>query len=380
MKNLKKKHVKKMALKQDNQSIKDFKITNRILSSLRKTQAPLIAILGGMLIGAIILLLSGHNPITAYVELFIGAFGGADNANLASTISRAAPIVGMAMCAVIAFRAGFTNIGGEGQLIIGGITAALVGVYFPLPNPILLPVTILLAALAAGLYALIAAFMQFKFRVPLLISTLLMNYPAKIFATYLVTNPFKDVPSFTNQTYMVTEGIRFPLIVPHTQLHAGIFITVAIVIMVIFIDRQTVIGYKIRMTGLNKRFANYGGIDVTKLGYRVMFTSGAIAGIVGAIEVLGITYRYVDGALALPMYAWNGLMAALLVESNPFGALLAGFFFSALQTGGFGMERNTAVARELSRVLQALIIMLVAVSPSLSLIQQKMKWKKKNES
>lgn len=335
-------------------------LRNRLRGALRGLLPPLIAIVGGMLIGALIMLITGHNPILAYGAMIEGAVGGRNAANLVSTLNRAAPIVGMGIAAAIAFRAGFFNIGGEGQLVLGGAAAALVAVYVPLPAPLLMVAAIVAAGLAGGLYALLAAFFEFQFNVPLLVSTLLLNYPARFFTAYLVTHPFRDVPSGMNQTFMVPEAVRFTLLGPRTQLHAGLFLTLAIVLIAAFTIDRTVPGYRVRMTGLNRRFAQYGGVDVKRLGYGAMFFSGAVAGVVGAIEVLGVLYRYIDGALTLPLYAWTGIMAALLSGSSPLGVLVAGLFFSAIQTGGFGMERNADVAREVARVLQAVIIMLIA--------------------
>jgi len=327
-------------------------------------QAPLIAIIGGLLIGALIMLITGHNPVNAYSEMLEGAIGGRNSANLVSTINRAAPIVGMGIAASIAFRAGMFNIGGEGQLVLGGTAAALAAVYLPLPPLLLVPASLLAAALAGGLYALMAAFFNFKFNVPLLVCTLLLNYPARYFTSYLVTHPFRDVASGMNQTFQVPADVRFALLGNQTQLHAGLFITLTIVILAALIINRTVPGYEVRMTGLNARFSRYGGIGAKKVGYWAMFLSGAVAGTVGAIEILGVIYRYVDGALTLPLYAWTGIMTALLSGSSPLGVLAAGLFFSAVQTGGFGMERKTDVVRELSRVLQAIIIMLVAARAS----------------
>jgi simple sugar transport system permease protein len=320
-------------------------------------QAPLLAILGAVLIGAIIMVITGHNPLQAYWAMLEGAVGGQ---NLAATLSRAAPIVGMGLAAAVAFRAGFFNLGGEGQLVLGALTTALVAIYLPLPGPLLLPLAMLAAAMVAGLYAWLAAFFQLRFNVPLLISTLLLNYPARFFASYMVTHPFRDVPSGMPQTYLVPIAVNLPSLSQDDRLHAGLFITLGLVLLAAFVIQRTVVGYEIRMAGLNANFVRYGGVDLPRLGYRVMFASGAIAGIVGAIEVLGVHQRYIDDALTSPLYAWVGLMTALLSGSNPLGVLVAGLFFSAVQTGGFALERATEVPRELSRVLQALIILLVA--------------------
>lgn len=336
----------------------------RLRQTWRAAQAPLLAVLGAILIGGVIIAIMGFNPFQAYWEMFKGAFFGKNMTNLASTLNRAMPIVGMGLTAAVAFRAGFFNLGGEGQMVLGGVTAALVALNLPMLGRLGLPAALLSAAVVGGLFAVLAAFFQFRFNVPLLISTLLLNYPARYFASYLVTHPFRDIPSGMNQSYMIPAGARFPLLVTGTQLHAGIFLTLALVIAAVWVIQRTVPGFEMRIAGQNPRFAVYSGINLRGLGYRVMFISGAIGGLVGAIEVLGVHYRFIDDSLTSPLYAWTGVMTALLSGSNPLGVLLAGSFFSAIQTGGFGMERGSEVPRELARVVQALIIMLVAARSS----------------
>ena len=159
---------------------------------------------------------------------------------------------------------------------------------------------------------------------------------------------------------MIPKSVWFPRLMRGAGLHYGVFITLGLLGLAIFVLYRTVTGYEIRMTGFNARFAEYGGVNVKRLCSRTMFASGAIAGMVGAIEILGVHHRFIDGALTRPLYAWTGLMAALLSNANPVGVLAAGIFFSAVQTGAFGMERGAKVPRELLRVLQALIILLVA--------------------
>lgn len=329
-------------------------------------QGPLIAIGGAILIGAVIMLLTGHNPLEAYWSMLLGAVAGPNLANLASTLARATPIVGMGIAAAIAFRAGLPNLGGEGQMVLGALTSALIGLYVPLPAPILIPLAMVGGMVVGGLWALLPAWAQFRVGVPLLISTLLLNYPARYFASYMVTQVVRDVPSGMPQTYMIDSSLRFMKIGTGTQLHVGIFITLAVVLLTWFVVNRTVVGYRLRMLGLNSQFTRYGGVNMNRMGYGIMFVSGAVAGLVGAIEVFGVNYRFIDDALVSPQYAWVGLMSALLVNSSPLGVLLAGLFFSAVQTGGFGMERATEVPRELARVLQALIILLIAAQSSFS--------------
>ncbi len=264
----------------------------------------------------------------------------------------------------VALRGGFLNLGGEGQLVLGGLASALAALYLPLPAPLLLPAALLAGALGGGAWALLARGLELRFGVPLLIGTLLLNYPARYLASYVVNHPLRDVASGMSQTVRVPEAIELPRLAAGARLHAGALVVLALVLAAAWIVRRTRAGYELRMTGENPAFARYGGVDVERLGWGAMLASGGVAGLVGALEVLGTHRRFIDGALTDPLYAWTGLMAALLAVSSPLGVLAAGLFFAAVHTGGFGMERGAEVPRELSQVLQALMILLIAARAS----------------
>ncbi len=331
------------------------------LAAVAKTlRVPLLAFAGALVLGGLIMAATGHNPVRAYGALLEGAVGGRHHANLTATLQRATPTVGMGLATAVALRGGFLNLGGEGQLVLGGLAAALAALELPLPGFMLLPAALLAGILAGGLYAGLAMFLEVRFRVPLLITTLLLNYPARYFASYAVTHPWRDVASGMSQSARVPEAANLPLLAADGRLHAGSVLILVLVVVAAWFIRRTRGGYELRMTGHNAVFARYGGIEVGRLGYLVMFLSGGLAGLVGAIEVLGVHHRFIDGALTQPLYAWTGLMAALLAGSAPLGVLAAGLLFAGLQTGGFGMERHAGVPRELARVVQALVILLLA--------------------
>ena len=330
-----------------------------IRSRLRRPLLFLLSSLIGLVIGGLIIAVTGHNPIDAYRGLADGALVGPHFSNLQYTIDQAIPVVGMGLATAIAFRAGFFNLGGEGQLVLGGLTAALAALYLPLPAPILMPAALLCGALVGGVYAAFAALLQFELAVPLLISTLILNYPARYFATYLTVHRFRDIATGVPETHTVPDAARIPLLPVGTQVHAGLLILVALLALLAFVIRRTTMGYEMNMTGLNPRFARYGGISIRRLGYTAMSASGAVAGLTGGIVVLADFGRYVDGGLTDPLYAWTGLMAALLAGSAPLGVAIVGLFFAALQTGALGMEQATDVPHELSQVLQGIIILLI---------------------
>jgi general nucleoside transport system permease protein len=341
-----------------------------VRARLKELLPILFALLGGFVIGGLIILAAGHNPLTTYLALLEGAVG--DQYNLASTLGRAIPIMGCGIAAALAFKAGLFNIGIEGQLVLGGLAASVVALYFP-PGPLAILVALLAALIAGGLWALLAGWFETQFNVPILISTLMMNYIAVGFTSYMIAYPLIEPGGSRNQTPAFPEATRFAKLIPGSSIHIGIILIILAVILAAFIMYRTVSGYELRMFGANRQFAVSGGIRPTRMVLAVMFCSGMVAGLTGAIQVLGVHYRLIDTALTLPSYAWTGVMAAILSNNNPIGVVIASLFFSAVQTGAAGMERATEVPFQLSYVVQALMIILIAVRATL-------KWNFKRES
>ena len=288
-----------------------------------------------------------------------GAFGGRNFAYLFTTLGRATLIVGMALSAMISFRAGLFNIGGEGQLVAGGIAAALVGVYLPGPGPLVLVAGIGAGMAAGAAWGFLAGLMQAYVGVPLLIGSLLLNYPARYIASYLVGHPFRDVASGLPQTFLVANDSWIPLFAG-TRLDMGILAVIVVAILAIIYSNATVGGYRARMNGLAPEFARASGLKVRAITLRTMLLSGAIAGLVGGLAVYGVQHRFTDGMLVQPLYAWTGIIAVLLVGMVPWAVPLAGFFFAAVQTGAGGMERTADVPKEIALIMQAVIILFVA--------------------
>jgi ABC-type uncharacterized transport system permease subunit len=306
-------------------------------------------------------------PFGAAIEgFFEGAFGGRRYAFLMQTLSRATLIIGMALSVMLSFRAGLFNIGGEGQLIAGGLVSALVALAMPGP-----PVLVIAASIAAGMaagaaWALLAGALNLYVGVPLLVGSLLLNFPVRYFASYLVAHPLRDVPSGMLQSHLIPAEHWLPYF-PGLRLDTGILFIVAASIIAIVYSHKTLHGYRARLNGLSPDFARAVGLPVARLTLQTLAMSGAIAGLVGAIAVLGIHHRYIDGMLVQPLYAWTGIVAVLFVAMIPWLVPFSGFFFAALQTGAAGMERAAQVPKEIALVMQAVIILFVASRATLSL-------------
>jgi simple sugar transport system permease protein len=328
---------------------------------LRALWPILSALLGSFVIGGVLVLISGENPLPAYGAILQGAVG--DSFSLSATLTRALPIVTAGIAAAIAFRAGLINIGTEGQLVLGGLCATLVALgalNSPLPGPLVVALALAAAMLGGGLWALLTGWFETRFNMPILVSSLLLNFVAGGFVSFMINFPLLEVGGARSQTAMIDQAARLPRLVPGTALHAGLIIVAAVVILSAFVLRRTVRGYELRVFGSNREFAVAGGINAVRMTLTTMFASGAIAGLVGAMQVLGVHFRLIDRALTGPGFAWTGIMAAILARNDPLGIVVAGLFFAAVDTGAAGMERATDVPFELSFILQAIIILLIA--------------------
>jgi simple sugar transport system permease protein len=329
---------------------------------LARVLVPLLAIGLGLAVGAIAIVASGGSVVDAYRELIVGAVG--TPSNLTATLARAVPITVVAVGLAIAFRAGCFNLGAEGQMIVSAVTAAVIATTFPtLPGPVLVLLSIAAGCAVGALWALGPAWLQVRLEVPLLITTLLLNYVAALFAAYLVSYPLRDLSggAALAQTAAIPAGAQLPYLVPGGRLHAGVLVLLVLPLLAWWLQQRTVIGYEMRMTGHNRWFADYGGVNGRRTVLLTMLISGAVCGLAGALLVLGVHYRYIDGSITVPGYAWTGFTAALLAYADPIGSLFAGLFLSALEVGAAGMERRTEIPIQIVDILQAAIILTISI-------------------
>ena len=343
------------------------KIINKLQSEFKNIIPQLIAIFIALLVGAFVLLASGFNPIQAYGALIIGAFGTVNG--IGQTLSQATPIIFTALAFLFAFKAGLFNIGAEGQLLIGALAAALIGIFLNgLPSIIHIPLALIAGAFFGGLWALIPAILKTELGAHEVITTMMLTYVATYFTGYLVNDVFKE-PGWVAQTPQIATSAELPRLLPPTQLSGSIIIGLILVFLTYYTLNKTVLGYKIRAIGLNPLAAENGGINVKKGLIISLIISGALAGLGGAGEILGVHKRYIDGFS--PGYGWDGLAVALIGGLDPIGALLASLLFGILRSGGMTMNRITGVPIDIITILQALIILFVAAPVVIKLIYKR---------
>ncbi len=327
-----------------------------------------LTLLIALLMGALVMQLSGRDAGEAYRTLFSSALG--SRTAVANTLLAATPLVFTGLGAAVAFRAGVFNVGVEGALYLGAFAAAWVGFTFvTLPSPILITLCFLLAALVGGIWCYVPGVLRARLRVDEIVTTIMLNYVAILFTSYLVNYPFR-VPGLANaMSEKVAAGAQLPRLAPPSQLNLSFLIALAITLAMIFLVRRMTLGYELRSVGDNPLFARWAGMPVAGVIEKVMFISGALGGLAGAGQALGVHYRFV--ANFSPGFGFDGIAVALLGRNTPLGTFLAALLFGALRSGGSTMEMFTDVPRDLIRVLEATIIFFVATEFSLAWLRSR---------
>lgn len=325
-----------------------------------KTQALgtlLLALLLSFILGAIIIRASGDSPLATYYAMLAGAFG--SKSRLASTLAKATPLILTGLAASVASSAGVRNIGIEGQLYLGGFAAAWVGFTVGgIPSALHVLLCLVAAALAGAAWAFVPAFLKVRSNTNEIVVTIMANYVAILFTGYLVNYPFKAPGSVRSATVFIAKSAELPRLVSLSRFSLGFFIAVGMLALIHYMMTKTTLGYELKMVGLNPEFAQYGGIQTGGAMLTAMLISGALGGIAGAVEVMGVHHRFIDN-LSLG-YGYEGLLIALIAGGNPIRVFLVAIIFGALRTGAIGMEQVTSIPSELSSVIQSLIILCVA--------------------
>ena len=331
----------------------------------------------GLLVGAIALILSGHNPITVYAALIDGIIG--KPKYMAWTIIRATPLILTGLSIAFAFKTGLFNIGAEGQFIVGSLVAVLVGAGLDLPAIIHIPLTLLCAAIAGALWGGIAGWLKSKFGINEVIATIMLNWIAFYLSNYMIRTTWLAQPnSETSVSIHESASIGIDwlkgLIGPATSVNWGIVISIAVVLIIAFILFKTTLGFELRGVGFNRYGAEYGGINVNKSILQSMAIAGLIAGLAGAIQVMGVSHN-ISVLAAQEGYGFDGIAVALIANSNPRGVIFSGLLFGAFKYGGTKMQAIGAPSEVVNIVIGS-IVYFIALSSVLKMLYDKMKEKR----
>ncbi|HVM20533.1 MAG TPA: ABC transporter permease [Egibacteraceae bacterium] len=330
---------------------------------LAPVTVPIYAVLVAVVVGSLVMLLAGANPLTAYGALFDGAWGSPEV--LARSLARSTPFIIAGLAVAFAFKAGLFNIGAEGQLLMGALTAAWVGTWSwmaGLPAILAVPV-VLLAGVAGGLFwGGIPGVLKARTGAHEVIVTIMLNAIALRLAEWIINSRspriLLDLSASVPHTVPIFDAARMPRL-PGTALHLGFLLALLLCAAVWFVLQRSTVGFEIRTVGANPDAARYAGMSVGRTIVLVMAVSGALAGIAGAGEVSGGTTGYLTSGSFIGI-GFDSIAIALLARANPFAVIPAAFLWGSLLAGAPTMQLQADVSLDIVRVVQALIILFVA--------------------
>jgi ABC-type uncharacterized transport system permease subunit len=340
---------------------------------------PLLAILTALIVSAIIIAVTDISALrvwgsepgkaaadtfgtikNAYVALFQGAFGSASA--WSETLLMATPLILAGLSVAIGVRAGLINIGAEGQMIMGGLLATIVGFQFHLPLWIHLPLALIGGLIGGAIWAGIAGLFRAKTGAHEVITTIMLNWIAIRFLDWALTVDFIQAQgredSISKDVLSTAMLPRFLPDDPRIRLHIGILLALLAAAFIFWLLYRTTVGYQFRAVGYNPDGAHYAGMNVTWLYVLVMAIAGAMAGLAGATQILGPLSRATPGFSA--GIGFDAIALALLGRSHPVGVVFSGVLFGALEAGGRQMQVATDVSIDLIQVVQALIVVFIA--------------------
>jgi len=326
---------------------------------------PIFAVVAALILGAFTMLATNVELVTigqSYIALLKGSVGSLNA--ISETLTAAAPLILAGLGLALGFRAGLFNIGAEGQILMGGIAAVITGFSLPgLPFVLLLPLCLLSGALVGALYAGIAGWLRAATGAHEVISTIMLNLISYRLLDYLLRQPFIQREGRADPiSKSVPDNAELPRLLdwldPNLRVHAGIFLALAAVLVVYWILYRSKIGFEFRASGASPDAARFAGMRSGLIIVAAMATAGALAGLAGANQVLGVLDRATPGFSA--GIGFDAIAVALLGRSHPFGVLLAGLLFGALEAGGRQMQVDAGVSIDLIGIIQALIIVFIA--------------------
>jgi simple sugar transport system permease protein len=304
--------------------------------------------------------LMGRDPFALLTVLFTGAIG--DGYRFADALGRSCPLILCGLAVAIAFKCQVWNIGVEGQYLLGAIVATIIGVGLPgVSSWLLIPLIVVGAMLAGMLYGLVPIWLENHRNVPLVLSTILLNFVAISLVSYLTQGPLRGSDPSAAQSNPIVKQAELPLIVSATDLHAGFLLAIIGAVVLFLLMERTTLGFTVRAVGLNPSAASWCGIGVNSTRVWVMMVSGALGGLAGGLQVIGVTH--VLNIQASEEFGYVGIAVALLGRLHPLGVAVAGILLGMLDVAAAHMERqpDLGVPADLAEVIKGVLVLSVLV-------------------
>lgn len=334
---------------------------NQLRKLLDVVLVPVLAVLSGLVLMGFLILFLEKPLFESYTTIFSKGFGCAayGNCMFITTLERATPVILTGLSSVVAFRSGMFSIGQEGQFVMGAAAAAWLGYSIHLPS-IMHPLVLMVAAMLVGaVYGWFPGYLKVNLGVNELLSTILLNSIATLVLEYLVQFPMRVDRSTVAHSPVIDQSAKLIAFLPGSKWGVGFVIAVIAVIVVYIYLWRTKAGYEQRMAGQSRRFALFGGVHSDSAAVRAMIISGALAGLAGSIEVMGVHHRIMTGFSS--GLGYDGLTAAILGQTHPFGVFIVSILFSGIKMGAqLGLQLKLGIPRELGGTIIGFIILFVA--------------------
>ena len=340
----------------------------------------IMAIILGIIAGALLMLIMGFNPVDGYIYLFKGGLMNLER--IGNTIATATPLMLTGLSVAFAFKTGLFNIGTPGQMLFGGFSSIAVGLTLDLPKVILVPIVILAGVIGGALWGIVPGLLKAKFNVHEVVSSIMMNWTAYWIVYYMVPKYFKG-EFLETESRMLSDSATLRVewltnIFKGSYINLGIFLALIAVLIIWFILNKTVLGYELKAVGFNRFGAEYAGMPVNRNIIISMMIAGALSGLAGAIQYTGNANIMQIGVM--PSQGFDGIAVALLGASNPIGVVFSSLFFGVLYVGKGFMNAAVKVPPELADTIMATIIYFAATSMIMDKAIKKFKKVKKENS
>ncbi len=319
----------------------------------------LIAVVASLAAAGIFIAMMGFDVLRAYATILSTSFRTQNG--FIQTLLKWIPLMLQAYAFTVPLAAGKFNIGGEGQLIVGGIGATAVGIMFAdLPAPVLLPMVILGGIIAGAIWGLIPGWLLYKFNINEILTTVLLNFVSFALINYVATGPWRDPAAGHPTTIQIGQGGFLPLLINNPPLHAGVILAVLLAAGVYIYTTRSTGGYELVATGANPRAAGVFGINVKNMFVFSLILAGAIGGLSGAIEVAGVHHRLIEGLQH--NFLVLGLIIGLIAKGNNLAVPFVAFFIAVLEVGASAMQRTLMIPVEMVFIVEALVLLFVLLS------------------
>ncbi|WP_206811479.1 ABC transporter permease [Paradesulfitobacterium ferrireducens] len=347
--------------------------------SFKNVAVALLAIVFGLLAGAVLITLTGSDPLAGYAYLFKGGLMSLER--FGDTLATSTPLILSGLSVAFAFKTGLFNIGAAGQMLMGGFCATAVGLTLDLPSVMILPLAIMASIVGGAVWAFIPGILKARFNVHEVVSTIMMNWIGYWVVYYAVPGYFKG-------EFLETESRAIPdaaslkvgwlsQLFNGSFINLGLFLAIAAVVLIAFILNKTVIGYELKAVGYNRFAAEYAGINVNRNIVLSMMIAGALAGLGGATLYIGNASNIQIGVL--PAQGFDGIAVALLGANSPWGSLLAALFFGLLYSGKGFMNAMIQIPPEIADTIIATIIYFAATSVLIERLLKRLRSRKRGQ-